>query len=73
MASTGEKIRKFREVYGLTQEELAEKVEMNRAYLSLIEAGHRRVTYETAVRLADVMRLPVEELYEAPAEKAGKP
>jgi len=70
--SIGDKIKKYREVYDLSQAELAGQAGMERTILARIEKGKRRVTYETAVRLAEVMRLPVEELYEVSAGVARR-
>jgi len=53
MSSTGDRIRKLREKLGLTQLELANKVDINNSVLSRIEAGKRPVEDNELIRFAD--------------------
>ncbi len=60
----GLKIRAAREKKGLTLAQLAEKVGKTAPYLSDIERGNRRGTYATLVKIAQVLEMPVEEIWE---------
>ena len=46
-------VRARRQKLGLSQEELAEKAEIDRTYVSLIERGKRKVTINVAERIAE--------------------
>lgn len=62
--TNGNKIRNAREIKGLTLAQLAEKVGKTAPYISDIERGNRRGSYETLLRIADVLGLKVEEIRE---------
>ncbi len=62
----GQKIKKFRLKKGLTQYELADKCDMNRNYIGMLERGERNPTYSTL--LAVVKGLDIE-LYELLKER----
>lgn len=49
-------IRKWREHRGLTQEQLAERIGMNRAYLSKIENGTRRYDQPFLEAAAEILQ-----------------
>ena len=51
----GKKIKQLRKIMGLTQEQLAEKAEMDYKYLSKIENGKHLPTYKTLVRLSCIL------------------
>jgi transcriptional regulator with XRE-family HTH domain len=51
----GEKVRTFRRERGLTQEELAESLDLSVAYVSLIERGGRNPPYTTVVAIAHAL------------------
>jgi transcriptional regulator with XRE-family HTH domain len=48
----GEKVRGYRHDRGLTQEALAESLDLSVAYVSLIERGGRNPPYTTVVAIA---------------------
>ena len=64
----GQAIREVRKEKGLTQEELAQRVELQVGGISAIESGRRNptwgvvrgISYALGVRLADLARLAVE-------------
>lgn len=61
----GQLVRSYREQRGWTQEELGERWEHTRAYVSQIERGKRKLDSMTQVlRLADVLDIPEEKLEE---------
>lgn len=51
----GTNIRRLRRARGLTQEQLAERAEVGRHFLSDIETGRRRASVHTLVRLTQAL------------------
>ena len=51
----GENVRAYRHERGLTQEALAESLELSVAYVSLIERGGRNPPYTTVVAIAKAL------------------
>jgi len=56
-------VRKRRQKLGLSQEELAEKAEIDRTYVSLIERGKRTVTINVAERIAVALGMSLSRLF----------
>jgi transcriptional regulator with XRE-family HTH domain len=54
----GERIREHRRHRGLTQENLAESLELSVAYVSLIERGGRNPPYTTVLAIARALGIP---------------
>jgi transcriptional regulator with XRE-family HTH domain len=54
----GERVREHRRRRGLTQEALAESLELSVAYVSLIERGGRNPPYTTVVAIARALGVP---------------
>lgn len=61
----GKAIRVLRQNKGMTQEELAVKVEVHPTYISMIEAGRRNVTWGTVRRLSRGLGVSMSELIAA--------
>jgi transcriptional regulator with XRE-family HTH domain len=55
----GERVREQRRTQGLTQEALAESLDLSVAYVSLIERGGRNPPYTTVVAIARALGIPV--------------
>ena len=60
----GEKIVSLRKSAGLTQDELAFKVNISPSYLSAIERGISDTTISTAKKLAKAFNITLPELFE---------
>lgn len=60
----GVRIREEREKAGLTLTDLAGMVGITAPYLSDIERGNRRGKYGTLKKIADALKIPVEEIWE---------
>ena len=58
----GSRIKKARLNQNLTQEQLAELLDMSVSYVSLIERGSRNATVETLLNIADVLHVSVASL-----------
>jgi putative transcriptional regulator len=57
------KIKVYRAMYNLTQEELAKKVGVTRQTIIAIEAGKYNPSLELAFRLAKVLNAKIEDLF----------
>lgn len=60
----GENVKKYRKLRGLTQEKLAEKLDMEIKSLSLIETGNGFVSAKTLGKLAEVLQVSPSTLLE---------
>ena len=57
-------VRVWREYRGLTQRELAEKAGLAQAYIAQIETGRRKGTVDVYKRLAEALRVDIDDLVE---------
>lgn len=60
----GNNVRAKREAKDLSQEDLAEKAELDRTYVGGVERGERNPTILSAMRLAKALKTSVAELCE---------
>ena len=60
----GERLKEIRKIRGLTQEVLAEKVDLSPQYLSRLEGGHQSPSLETVAGLAEALDLELSELFD---------
>jgi transcriptional regulator with XRE-family HTH domain len=58
----GEKVRTYRHERGLTQEALAESLDLSVAYVSLIERGGRNPPFTTVVAIAHALGVSPREM-----------
>lgn len=59
----GKRIQKLRKNSGLTQEELAEKIGISRAYMGFIEQGRYSASLEVLEKIAKVLRIKMSDLF----------
>jgi transcriptional regulator with XRE-family HTH domain len=62
LTALGRNIRKRREGYDLSQEELADKAELDRTYIGGVERGERNLTILSAIKIARALEINVSEL-----------
>jgi transcriptional regulator with XRE-family HTH domain len=60
----GEKVRSLRHERGLTQQSLAESLDLSVAYVSLIERGGRNPPYTTVIAIAHALGVSPREICE---------
>jgi transcriptional regulator with XRE-family HTH domain len=58
----GEKVRKFREDQGLSQEELAFRAGLHRTYIGMIERGEKNITLRNIEKIANALEVKMKEL-----------
>lgn len=60
----GSRIRSLREAQGLTQEKLAEVMDINSKYLSNIERGKENPTLDMLIKFADALKVEMWEMFD---------
>ena len=63
----GQKIRKIRKAHGLSQEELAEKVNISTTHMSHIETGNTKLSLPVFVDIAAALEVRTDDLLDTPA------
>jgi transcriptional regulator with XRE-family HTH domain len=58
----GKQLKSLREERGFSQEELAEKADLDQTQVSLLEQGEGNVNLETLITLAQVLKVPLKDL-----------
>lgn len=58
----GENVRAKREAQDLSQEQLAERADLDRTYISGVERGVRNLSILSAVRIAKALKITVADL-----------
>ncbi len=64
MILLGKKLKQLRRQYGLTQQELADKLEISRVNYTRYETDFCRPDYETLIALADFYNVSLDELFD---------
>jgi len=59
----GARVRKLRNVLGLSQEELAEKAGVHRTYIGMIERGEKNITLSNIEKIASALGVSVDKLF----------
>lgn len=69
----GRRVRHYRTEAGLSQEKLAEYCGLHPTYIGQIERGEKNCTLESAERIAEGLKIPLESLISklAPSEKTA--
>ena len=62
----GERVRHYRKLKGMTQEQLAHEAEMERSYVSDLERGTRNPSVRALGRLAEALEVEPHMLLERP-------
>lgn len=60
----GQRVKQLRRIRGATQEQLAERMDINPKYLSSIERGLENPTLDLLIRLARGLRVELHELFQ---------
>lgn len=73
MRDVGRRISELRESRGWTQEHLAERAGFSAKYVQHVEGGSANLTIRSLVRLANLLRVPVSDLFEPPRSQRRRP
>jgi transcriptional regulator with XRE-family HTH domain len=64
----GKRVKELRKSIGITQDELAERVEVSKDYIGLIERGLRSPSLQTVEKIAISLKVSITSLFEYPPE-----
>lgn len=62
-AKLGERIKELRKKLGMTQEDLAFKVGVDRSYMGFVERGEKNPTVATISKIAKSLKVQLSELF----------
>ena len=69
----GQRIRKYRKAYGLSQEALAEKIGISVPHMSHIETGNTKLSLPVLVALTEALEVRTDDLlFDEPRAERGK-
>lgn len=60
----GQRIQKLRTEKGLTQEDLADKIGVDRSYMGFLERGEKNATLDKIIKLANALGISIPKLFE---------
>ena len=63
LANFGIKVREFRKLKGLSQEELANKADLHRTYIGMIERAEKNVTLINIEKIATALEINIKDLF----------
>jgi methanogenic corrinoid protein MtbC1/DNA-binding XRE family transcriptional regulator len=62
----GQNLHQYRKLRGMSQQELADSAELDRAYISSVEHGKQNISIGAIARLAGALKISIEELLAVP-------
>lgn len=68
--SISQNIKKYRQLYGMTQEELAGYLELDTQYYAQLERGERNFSIDKIIRLCSVFHVGVEDIIQTDSSTA---
>ena len=68
----GKNIRAIRDALGLTGAHVSRAIGLSRPYYTQLEGGTRRLSAEHVRKIADVLGVPVGELYDSPGKRGAR-
>jgi len=60
----GERIKEFRKLKGITQEQLALKAELDRTYIASVEAGKRNISIVNLEKIVNALEISLAMFFE---------
>lgn len=61
----GQRIKELRSKIGLTQEKLADLIDIDRSYMGFIERGERNPTFDKLLKIAKSLKVSLPELFDS--------
>ena len=58
----GENVRKYRRLLNISQEELADKADLHRTYIGMIERAEKNITLVNIEKIANALEVKIEDL-----------
>ena len=60
----GENIKRLRREHNMSQEELADKINVDRSYMGFIERGERNPSLEKIIRISKTLNVTIKDLFD---------
>lgn len=60
----GERVRELRKIKGFSQEELADKANLHRTYIGMIERAEKNITLINIQKIADALEVELKEFFD---------
>ncbi|MDE6384624.1 MAG: helix-turn-helix transcriptional regulator [Eubacterium sp.] len=57
-SSIGIHIREYRNMKGLSQEEMAERAELSNNFISMLERGEKKPSIESLIKITNILEIP---------------
>lgn len=73
MRSVGRRVAELREARDVTQQQLADSLDVTMRYVQSVEGGEQNLTLRSLANLAAVLRAPVAALFEVPTTRSKQP
>jgi len=73
LRNLGRQIAEARAGHGMTQEQLAELVDVSTRYIQSVEAGDENLTVRTLAKFANALEIPIADLFLAPTKPKPGP
>ncbi len=64
LVSIGNRVKNLRIDKGLSQEELARRIDFDRTYLSRVESGKQNMTVETLLKICEGLDVTIKEFFD---------
>ena len=64
LVSIGNRVKTLRIDKGLSQDELARRIDFDRTYLSRVESGKQNMTVETLLKICDGLGVTIKEFFD---------
>lgn len=61
----GQRIKRLRKEKGMTQEDLAFKVDVDRSYMGFVERGEKNPTLDKLIKIAQSLNISLPELFKS--------
>lgn len=58
----GENVRKYRRLLNISQEELADRADLHRTYIGMIERAEKNITLVNMEKIANALEVKIEDL-----------
>jgi len=71
--NVGARLGDLRIAAKLTQQEIADRLEVTLRYVQRVEAGEENLTLESLAQFANILRVPLEQLFVAPEPRKRRP
>ena len=59
----GDRVRELRKIRGMSQEDLAEKAELHRTYIGMIERAEKNITLINIEKIANAFEMDLKQLF----------